>query len=156
MVRLSITKCSALVAALLLSVFACESSIAFAARHPTPKKHATRQTVENLEEQWRRAQLNGDAAAMDGLLADDFIGITASGRVNTKAQQLARIRDRTIVLTQLALSDIKVKLIGPIVAVVTSRAEIVGSSDGEPLQGTFRFTRVYQRLPSGSWKITSF
>lgn len=156
MVCLSKSKCSVFVAAVLVSVFACESGNALAVKHHKPQKRDTRQTVEGLEEQWRHAQLNDDAAAMDGLLSDDFIGITASGRVNTKAQQLARIRDRAIVITQLDLSDIKVKLIGPIVAVVTSRAEIAGSSDGEPLRGTFRYTRVYQRLPNGVWKITSF
>jgi hypothetical protein len=47
-------------------------------------------------------------------------------------------------------------MIGPIVAVVTSRAEVKGMSDGVPLSGTFRYTRVYQRSPSGAWKITSF
>jgi ketosteroid isomerase-like protein len=48
-----------------------------------------------------------------------------------------------------------VKLIGSI-AIVTSRAEVEGTNDGVPVRGTFRYTRVYQRLPSGMWKITSF
>jgi ketosteroid isomerase-like protein len=48
-----------------------------------------------------------------------------------------------------------VKLIGSI-AIVTSRAEVEGTNDGVAVQGTFRYTRVYQRLPSGVWKITSF
>ncbi len=156
MVYLSKSKCNVFLAAVLLSVFACESGSALNVKHHKPQKRDTRQTVEGLEEQWRHAQLSGDAAAMDGLLSDDFIGITASGRVNTKAQELTRVRDRAIVITQLDLSDVRVKLIGPIVAVVTSRAEVAGSSDGEPLRGTFRFTRVYQRLSNGVWKITSF
>jgi ketosteroid isomerase-like protein len=134
--RFASTHCI-LVVAMLLGVVACK-------------------TVEALEEQWRQAQLDGDATAMDRLLSDDFVGITAFGQVTTKEQQLARVRDRTMVLTQLELSDIKVKLIGPIVAVVTSRAELKGTADGLPISGTFRYTRVYQRLASGAWKITSF
>jgi ketosteroid isomerase-like protein len=144
-----------LMVAVLLGVVVCKPVAAFAVHHERPKR-VTRQTVEALEEQWRLAQLNGDATAMDRLLSDDFVGITAFGQVTTKAQQLARVRDRVIVLTQLDLSDIKVKLIGPIVAVVTSRAEIKGTNDGVPISGIFRYTRVYQRLTSGAWKITSF
>jgi ketosteroid isomerase-like protein len=144
-----------LMAAMLLSVAACKPITAFAVHHPHQKR-ATKETVEALEQQWRQAQLNGDVTAMDRLLSDDFVGITAFGQVTTKAQQLARIRDRVVVLTQLDLSDIKVKLIGPIVAVVTSRAEVKGTNEGAPISGTFRYTRVYQRLASGAWKITSF
>jgi ketosteroid isomerase-like protein len=123
--------------------------------HRNGKKRVSRQTIEGLEEQWRQAQLSGDVTAMDRLLADDFVGITAFGQVTTKAQQLARVRDRVIVLTRLDLSDMKVKLLGSI-AVVTTRAEVDGSSDGRSIAGAFRYTRVYHRLPNGSWKITSF
>ena len=59
------------------------------------------------------------------------------------------------VLTKIDLSDVKVKLIGSI-AIVTSLAEVEGTNEGAPMQGTYRYTRVYQRLPSGVWKITSF
>ena len=119
------------------------------------KKHAAKQQVEALEEQWRLAQLGGDVAAMDKLLSDDYIGITITGQVNTKAQQLDRMRMHKIALTRLDLGDRQVKLIGSI-AIVTSRAEVEGTNDGAPIRGTYRYTRVYQRLPSGVWKITSF
>lgn len=134
---------------------AAASSMAMAGHHGQAKK-ATREAIEALEEQWRTAQLNGDAAAMDALLSDDFVGITATGQVTTKAQQLDRTRNRSVVLTELNLTDVKVKLIHSVVAVVTSLAEIKGTADGAALTGTFRYTRVYQRLPSGVWKITSF
>jgi ketosteroid isomerase-like protein len=119
------------------------------------KKHAAKQQVEALEEQWRTAQLGGDVATMDKLLSDDYIGITITGQVNTKAQQLDRMRARKVVISRLDLVERQVKLIGSI-AIVTSRAEVEGTNDGLPVNGTFRYTRVYQRLQSGTWKITSF
>ncbi len=119
------------------------------------KKHAAKQQVEALEEQWRQAQLAGDVATMDKLLSDDYIGISMTGQVNTKAQQLERMRMHKIALTRLDLGDRQVKLIGSI-AIVTSRAEVEGTNEGAPVKGTYRYTRVYQRLPSGVWKITSF
>src|SRR6202035_3238762 len=119
------------------------------------KKHDAKRQVEALEEQWRQAQLVGDVAAMDKLLSDDYIGITMTGQVNTKTQQLDRMRMHKIALTKLDLGDRQVKLIGSI-AIVTSRAEVEGTNEGAPVKGTYRYTRVYQRLPSGGWKITSF
>jgi ketosteroid isomerase-like protein len=119
------------------------------------KKHAAKQQVEALEDQWRQAQLAGDVAAMDKLLSDDYIGISMTGQVNTKTQQLDRMRMHKVVLTRLDLGERQVKLIGSI-AIVTSRAEVEGTNDGAPIKGTYRYTRVYQRLPSGAWKITSF
>ncbi len=119
------------------------------------KKHAAKQQVETLEEQWRQAQLAGDVTTMDKLLSDDYIGITITGQVNTKEQQLERMRMHKVALTRLDLVERQVKLIGSI-AIVTSRAEVEGTNEGMPLKGTFRYTRVYQRLPSGMWKITSF
>jgi ketosteroid isomerase-like protein len=119
------------------------------------KKHDAKRQVEALEEQWRQAQLVGDVAAMDKLLSDDYIGITMTGQVNTKNQQLDRMRMHKIALTKLDLGDRQVKLIGSI-AIVTSRAEVEGTNEGAPVKGTYRYTRVYQRLPTGAWKITSF
>jgi ketosteroid isomerase-like protein len=119
------------------------------------KKHDAKRQVEALEEQWRQAQLAGDVATMDRLLSDDYIGISMTGQVSTKMQQLDRMKSHKFILTKLDLGEMQVKLVGSI-AIVTSRAEVEGSNDGVPVQGTFRYTRVYQRLPSGTWKITSF
>ncbi len=119
------------------------------------KKHAAKQQVEALEEQWRQAQLGGDVATMDKLLSDDYIGISMTGQVNTKTQQLDRMRLHKVALTKLDLGERQVKLIGSI-AIVTSRAEVEGTNEGASVKGTYRYTRVYQRLPSGVWKITSF
>ncbi len=92
---------------------------------------------------------------MDKLLSDDYVGITMSGQVVTKTQQLDRLRTRTLVLTKIQLDDVKVKLIGT-TAFVTSHAEVEGTDDGTPTHGNYRYTRVYTRLPSGTWQITNF
>jgi hypothetical protein len=78
-----------------------------------------------------------------------------SGQVTTKTQQLDQARSRKLVLTRLDLGEMQIKLVGSI-AIVTSRVQVEGINDGMPVQGAFRYTRVYQRLPSGIWKVTSF
>ena len=120
-----------------------------------PNKHDERRQLETLEGQWRQAEISGDVAALDRLLSDDFVGISMSGEVNTKSQQLNRMRSRALVLTRLELDDMKIKLLGQ-VAVVTGRARVEGTSDGSSLKGNFRYTRVYLRQPGGAWKVTNF
>lgn len=120
-----------------------------------PKKPDYKRQVEQLEELWRIAQLNGDTTAMDKLLSDDYVGITMNGQVVTKMQQLERMRTRQFVLTKIELNDVKVKLIGS-TAVVTCQAQVDGTNEGASIHGTYRYTRVYSRLASGAWKITNF
>jgi ketosteroid isomerase-like protein len=126
-----------------------------AANQGHEKKHDVKKLVEALEEQWRKAQLAGDVGTMDKMLSDDFIGISMSGQVNTKAQQLERVRSRKLLVTRIELSDMKVKLEGP-VAIVTSQADVEGTNEGVSVKGKYRYMRVYQHQPSGEWKITHF
>ena len=126
-----------------------------AARSHKEHKRDYKREIEAVEEQWRTAQLAGDVATMDKLLAEDYFGISVTGQLNDKMQQLERVKSRKLVLSRLDVSDRKIKVVGR-VAIVTSLAEIEGSNDGEPLKGKYRYTRVYKRYPDGSWKITNF
>jgi ketosteroid isomerase-like protein len=145
--------------ALLIAAIVC---VVLASAMATPyasagqhEKHDDKREVEALEEKWRQATLAGDVATMDKMLAEDFIGISMSGQLNTKPQQLERVRSRKLLVTKIELSDMKVKIEGP-VAIVTSVADVEGTNEGVSVKGKYRYTRVYRRLPSGGWHITSF
>ncbi|MDP9049618.1 MAG: nuclear transport factor 2 family protein [Acidobacteriota bacterium] len=126
------------------------------AERPHPKRHDQyKHQVEQLEEVWRTAVMNGDADAMDKLLSEDYVGITMAGQVVTKSQQLDRMRKRSLVVAKMEFEDVKVKLIGS-TAIVTCLGEVEGTNDGDPMHGKFRYIRVYSRLPNGTWKITNF
>ncbi len=122
--------------------------------HRVPKREFRHQ-ITDLEQQWRTATLSGDLATMDRLLSDDYVGISWTGQINTKASQINRLRTHSLVFRKLDLSDMKVKMIGS-VAIVTCRAQVEGINDGVDIDGAFLYTRIYQRLPSGVWKITNF
>ena len=126
---------------------------AHAERHE--HKRAERAEILLLESRWRQAQIAEDIPTMDKLLSDEFLGITASGQVVTKFQQLERMRTRSLDIRRMDLSDTKIKISGNL-AVVTSLADLDGVADGMPLHGAFRYTRVYHRLPGDGWKITNF
>jgi ketosteroid isomerase-like protein len=143
-----------LLVSLVLSVMVCTLPAQANGQHPKMHDQFKHQ-VEHLEEVWRTAQLNGDVDAMDKLLSDDYVGITMSGQVVTKMQQLDRMKNRSMVLSKIQLDDVKIKLIGT-TAIVQSRAEVEGTADGNAVHGTYRYTRVYSRSPSGTWQITNF
>ena len=110
--------------------------------------------IEALEMQWRQAQLDNDVSVMDRLLADDYVGISASGIIETKAEALALRRAGTLHITQLDLNDLKVRIYGD-TAVVTSRADLAGTNGASDISGKYRYTRVYNKR-YGQWKIVSF
>jgi ketosteroid isomerase-like protein len=123
--------------------------------HQHEHKRIEHTQIIALEQQWRQATLADDIPTMDKLLSEDYLGITASGEVLTKSQQLDRMRERKLIITTLKTSEVKIKLVGNI-AIVTSLAQVEGSDNDEPLHGAYRYTRVYQRMAGGIWKVTSF
>lgn len=137
---------------LILTAFLVGTPLVAAVRRP--QHRLAMQQIQQLETEWRSAQLGGDIAAMDRLLSDDFLGITAAGTVVTKAQQIERMRTHQFVIKSLQVEDAKIKLVGAI-AIVTSLANVEGVSEGEAVSGGYRYTRVYQRI-AGFWRITSF
>jgi ketosteroid isomerase-like protein len=142
------------VAAIFAATIAIMPSVVAQSNHHE-RKRLERSQIESLEKQWQQAVLTDDTPTMDKLLSDDYLGIQANGEVVTKAQQLDHMRNRQFVIDKLQTSDLKIKLIGPI-AIVTSLAQVEGVVDGDHLKGAYRYTRIYQRLASGSWKVTNF
>jgi ketosteroid isomerase-like protein len=122
---------------------------------PGAQKHERRHEIDHLEEAWRTAVLNGNTAAMEALLADDYMAITASGTLQTKDQVLANLRSGRTHIKSLDISDRKVRFYGT-TALVTSLAEVQGTNAEGDFTGSFRYTRVYVRNAQGEWKIVSF
>jgi ketosteroid isomerase-like protein len=122
---------------------------------PKVQKHESRHEIDQLEETWREALLKSNTAAMQNLLADDYLAITASGTLQTKDQTLASLRSGRMHLTTLEISDRKVRFYGT-TALVTSLAAVQGTTEDGELSGSYRYTRVYVRNAQGAWKIVSF
>jgi ketosteroid isomerase-like protein len=142
---------------LLLAAASLTAKVTLAQRPQPEHGHkAAKQQISELEDQWKTATLTGDASLMDKLLSDDYVGISWTGQVNTKQMQLDRTRNRSVVISRLDFSDVKIKLLGRSAAIVTSLADVEGTNEGSHIDGEFRYTRVYQRLPNSQWKITNF
>jgi len=122
---------------------------------PHSEKHENRRVIDNLEETWRNAALKGNSAAMEGLLADDYMAITPTGVLQSKEQTLALIRNGTLRFKSIDYDDRKVRFYGT-TALVTCRADVSGVSADGDMSGSYRYTRVYARDSKGVWRIVSF
>jgi ketosteroid isomerase-like protein len=143
------------VAALLIlfafSTGAAQSSLGM----PRGERHEVRHEIDQLEDTWRNAIIHRNSTAMDSLLADDYIAITANGTLQSKDQTLANLRSGTLHFASIEFSDRKVRFYGQ-TALVTSRAEVTGTTSEGDISGSYRYTRVYVKDDHGAWKIVSF
>jgi ketosteroid isomerase-like protein len=140
---------------LLLIGVADKSSSASPSAVPRAQRHEYRHEIDQAEESWRMAILKSNSASLDGLLSEDYIGITAKGAIQTKEQALSNLRSGVLQVSAITISDRKVRVYGS-TAVVTSVAELTGGKKDQGVTGRYRYTRVYVRNPQGQWKIVSF
>lgn len=119
------------------------------------ERHESRHEIDQLEQTWKDAIVRRDVQTMDHLLADDYIAITANGTLQSREQTLQDLKSGATRFTSIDFGDRKVRFYGQ-TALVTSRAEVNGSTGEGNITGSYRFTRVYVRDPRGDWKIVSF
>ena len=95
-----------------------------------------------LDREWNEAYPRRDVAALDRVLADDWVGIDGAGLVIDKGQLLARVESGHAFLDPHEFDEFTLRLFGQ-TAIVTGRLSGTGQDD----DGTFyleqRFTRVY-------------
>ncbi len=141
---------------LVLAVLLCGPALqALHVGAPMGRRHENRKEIEQIEETWRNAMLQSNSVAMGPLLADDYNGITASGTLETKEKTLADLRTGVRHFTSIHLSERKLRFYGNTV-LVTSRADVTGTSGGRDISGSYRYTHVYVRDAQGTWRIVSF
>jgi ketosteroid isomerase-like protein len=122
---------------------------------PMGQKHESRHDIDQIEDEWRDAVLSANTKVMDSLLAPDYMGITASGTLQSRDETLQSLSSGRLHFTVLDLSDRKVRFYG-ITAVVTSLANIQATTPDGKVIGSYRYTHVYVRDAQGDWKIVSF
>jgi ketosteroid isomerase-like protein len=118
-------------------------------------KEDNRHQIDRLEDAWRNALMTSNTKAMDALLAEDYMAITASGTLESREDALEDLRSGKLHFTTIDVSDRKVRFYGS-TAVVTSQANIQATTPDGPISGNYWYTRVYARNAQGQWKVVSF
>lgn len=127
----------------------CAAPLALAADNAAVEKK-----IKSMEDAWAAGQLNKDhgASVVDGLLASDYRGITAKGKMLDKKQQLERIRKDTDTYTASKNDSMHVHIYGSDLATVCGTS----TENGTDKAGK-AFTRSYYWLDTwmqrnGQWQ----
>jgi uncharacterized protein (TIGR02246 family) len=109
--------------------------------------------IRKLDEERIQAQIHADAAALDRIYADDFIGIGPSGTVRTKPQVIADFTSHDLKFQSITTDDVRIRVYGNTV-VETGRSTMVGQDKGKVVPRDNRFTRVWVRR-EGRWRLVA-
>src|SRR5215470_1180320 len=107
-------------------------------------------TVAALDTEYQAAVKNNDAATMDRILADDFVVVTGSGKIYTKADLLQMARTRRVQYEHQEDSDQTVRVWGD-TAVITAKIWLKGTDEGKLFDWHVWFSDTYVRTPAG-WR----
>jgi len=112
-------------------------------------------TVESkvlaFENNWNAAYKRGDIAAMDLLLAEDFIITVEDGSTFSKAGYIAHNGNSTVHVETSEMSDLRVRMHGN-TAVVTGAYHEKGTDKGKAYEYRDRFTDVWMNA-NGRWQV---
>lgn len=106
-----------------------------------------------LEARLRRAQLDADVQALDRLIAESLLFTGPDGSLGTKAQDLEAHRTGAVRFRRHEPEELRVRRVGPDVAVAALRARLEVEVAGASVAGTFRYTRVWARERGGAWQV---
>ena len=120
---------------------------------PRASRKNVDQIIRHVDQERIQAQIGADAAALDRIYADDFIGIGPSGVVRTKSQVIADFTSGNLRFQSITTDDVRVRVYGN-TAVETGRSTMIGQDGAKPVPRDNRFTRVWVKQQRG-WRLVS-
>ncbi|MEA2568009.1 MAG: hypothetical protein QOI24_10 [Acidobacteriota bacterium] len=118
---------------------------------------SVRDTLVQLERDWAAAYLRHDAATIERILADDYVGIDGRGIVTSKHEEVEEAKGEhggDMVLTEDTVSDMNVRVYGA-TAVFTGISNEKGTFKGLEFTARYRRTTVWVKK-NGRWQCVSF
>ncbi len=111
------------------------------------------QTLLQLERDWEQANAKNDTAALERILAPEFVSTDSEGRLTTRDQFFMRRKSGQVTFNTYTQDDYKVSVIGD-TAIVTGRSTYKGARDGKALSEQVRWTDVFVRR-NGGWQAVT-
>ncbi len=110
--------------------------------------------VQKLDAERFDAMIRGDAAALEGLLADDLVYTHASGKVDSKASFLDDVKGGQLRYKVIRPEDPKLSVYGD-TAVATGLAAFEVNNHGQELNMRLRYTDVWVKR-GGKWQMVAW
>lgn len=109
------------------------------------KTKITRENFVEAENKLFSAQLVSNVEILDQLLHDDLLAVAPTGEIITKEMDLNSHKAKTIIIENASIEIDDIKITGDTaLSIVTMTAK--GKMMGTPLEGRFRYFRVWKRF----------
>ena len=108
----------------------------------------TKERITELENKLAEAIKSSNLAFLNKVLHDDLLFLAPSGQMITKAMDLASHRAGEIIVEQLVDRIEEINIIDD-TAVVGVVYDTKGSMLGNPIEGQFRYIRIWKQFPDG-------
>jgi len=108
--------------------------------------------VRRLEEKWTEAYKQRDLDVLSALLTEDFVITVEDGSTYSKAGYIAHTADSSVQVEVAEESDLRIRMRGGMLAVVTGAYYERGQSNHKPYEYHDRFTDVWVRVGNG-WRV---
>jgi ketosteroid isomerase-like protein len=108
----------------------------------------TKEEIFEIENQLLEGIKTSDINLLDNILHDDLLFMAPSGQIVTKEMDLASHRAGEMKVEQLTAKFESIKIIGDN-AVVVVVYDTKGKMLGTPIQGKFRYIRIWKMFPDG-------
>jgi uncharacterized protein (TIGR02246 family) len=113
------------------------------------------QQVLKMGKEYGEMIRRGDAAAIEHILADEYLYTDEKGKVKNKAEDLATYKNREYKIESVENSDQKVRVIGNNAAIETANFRVKGTGkDGKPFDDTYRYTTTWV-WRNGRWQVAA-
>jgi ketosteroid isomerase-like protein len=111
------------------------------------------QTLLQMERDWTEAGLKKDIAAMDRIMASEWVGTDFEGKMFTKAQVLADLKSGASATQSVNLGEMKVRVLGN-TAIVTGSDTEKSTYKGKDTSGKYVWTDVFMER-NGRWQAVA-
>ena len=102
---------------------------------------------------WDKAIVRKDRAAVEANMAQDFWQIDGAGSVVARADFIDGLMSADLEIDPYTVEDFDVRLYGD-VALLSGRTDMTGRYQGKPFESHYRYIDIYVRK-DGEWKIVS-
>ena len=112
----------------------------------------TEATIKKIEQEILDGILKSDTSAIEKYVTSDYLGIGPDGATQNKSEFMSDVKSGTLKLESSAMSDIKVQVSDPDMAVVVYRTNDKGTYKGKDITGEYRWLDVFVKR-DGKWQV---
>jgi ketosteroid isomerase-like protein len=142
------------ISAAVLMFLAAQASPRIAAANPPPAPLAdTVAQLTRLSDDWDKAIVRKDKAAIASNMAEDFRQINSSGEVANKESFVRDITSADLTIDPYTVDDFNVRVYGD-VALLSGRTHMTGREDGKAFKTQYIYIDIYRRV-GDEWLVCS-